>query len=36
MQYWNEKLETIDRESLRKIQGERLKETVKRVYENVP
>ncbi|NLO98805.1 MAG: phenylacetate--CoA ligase [Clostridiaceae bacterium] len=36
MQYWNEKMETIDKESLRKIQSERLRETVKRVYENVP
>lgn len=36
MQYWNEKMETIDKDSLKKIQSERLRETVKRVYENVP
>jgi len=36
MQYWNEKMETMDNESLKKIQSERLRETIKRVYENVP
>lgn len=36
MQYWNEKMETMDRESLKKLQGDRLRETVKRVYQNVP
>jgi len=36
MQYWNEKIETMDKESLKKLQSERLRETVKRVYENVP
>lgn len=35
-QCWNPEMETMDREELRKIQGERLKATVKRVYENVP
>ena len=35
MKYWNEKMETIDKEDL-KIQSERLRKTVKRVYENVP
>lgn len=34
--YWNEQMETMDLEQLRKLQGERLKATVKRVYENVP
>lgn len=36
MCYWNEKMETINKESLKKIQSERLKDTVKRVYENIP
>ncbi|NLX64451.1 MAG: phenylacetate--CoA ligase [Clostridiaceae bacterium] len=36
MLYWNEKMETMDKESLKKLQSERLRETVKRVYENVP
>ena len=35
-QYWNKEMETMDRDELRKIQDDRLKETVKRVYENVP
>ncbi|MCX7773128.1 MAG: phenylacetate--CoA ligase, partial [Clostridia bacterium] len=34
--YWNKELETMDFRALRKLQGERLKDTVKRVYENVP
>lgn len=34
--YWNEKIETMPREELRKLQGERLKDAVTRVYENVP
>ncbi len=34
--YWNSELETMELEALKKIQGERLKETVKRVYDNVP
>ncbi len=34
--YWNEQMETMDLEQLRQLQGERLKATVKRVYENVP
>ncbi len=34
--YWNSEMETMNRESLKKIQGERLKSTIKRVYENVP
>jgi len=33
---WNPKYECIAREDLRKIQGERLQATVRRVYENVP
>lgn len=33
---WNEHFESMDREELRKIQGERLKEMVDRVYYNVP
>ena len=36
MKYWNEKMETIDKEELKKIQSESLRKTVKRVYENVP
>ncbi|MEG2380589.1 MAG: phenylacetate--CoA ligase [Oscillospiraceae bacterium] len=35
MAIWNEKYETMPREELRKLQGERLVETVARVYENV-
>jgi phenylacetate-CoA ligase len=34
--YWNKAVETMDREHLRELQLERLKETVKKVYENVP
>ena len=33
---WNEKMETMSREELTKLQSERLVATVKRVYENVP
>lgn len=33
--YYNEKIETMDRESLRKLQGERLANIVKHTYENV-
>ena len=34
MNYWNKEMETIDRESLEKIQLERLQATVKRMYNN--
>ena len=34
--YFNEKIETASREELEKIQSERLINTVKRVYDNVP
>lgn len=34
--YWNEKYECMDREELRKVQLERLQQTVERVYHNVP
>ena len=34
--YWNEKIETMSREELRVIQGERLREAVARNYNNVP
>ena len=34
--YYNQQIECIDREELKKIQGERLANTVKRVYDNVP
>ena len=34
--YWNEHIECMDRESLRTLQTGKLKNTVKRVYENVP
>lgn len=34
--YWNEKIETLSREEMRKMQGERLKDAISRVYENVP
>ncbi|MCX7919642.1 MAG: phenylacetate--CoA ligase [bacterium] len=34
--YWQKELETIDRKKLEKLQLERLKQTVKRVYEKVP
>lgn len=33
---WNPEMECMDREQLVKLQGQRLKETVKRVYDNVP
>ncbi|NDW13884.1 phenylacetate--CoA ligase [Bacteroides sp. 214] len=33
---WNENIECMDRESLRKIQGIRLKKTVEHVYHNTP
>lgn len=33
---WNKTYECMDREQLRKLQGERLQATVKRVYEKVP
>lgn len=36
MNYFNEKMECMPREELAKIQGERLKVVVKRVYDNVP
>jgi phenylacetate-CoA ligase len=36
VQYWNKEIETMEYEKLRKLQGERLKSTVQRVYENVP
>ena len=35
MKYWQEKYETMPREELRKLQGERLAWQVKRMYENV-
>ena len=34
--YWNPEIETMDVEALKKLQGERLKATVERVYKNVP
>ncbi|MBN2814224.1 MAG: phenylacetate--CoA ligase [Bacteroidales bacterium] len=36
MEIWNRHFECMDREELRKVQGERLRETVERVYFNVP
>jgi len=36
MRYFNEKAECMDRESLTKLQGERLKSVVERVYNNNP
>jgi phenylacetate-CoA ligase len=36
MQIWNRHFECMDRDGLRKVQGERLRETVERVYFNVP
>ncbi|HOV68959.1 MAG TPA: phenylacetate--CoA ligase [Clostridia bacterium] len=36
MKYWDEKNECMTWEQLREIQSERLRDTVKRVYENVP
>lgn len=35
-QLWNEEMETMHQDKLRQLQGQRLRETVKRVYENVP
>ncbi|MGI5848554.1 MAG: phenylacetate--CoA ligase family protein [Christensenellales bacterium] len=34
--YWNQRIECMDREQLRALQTEKLKATVKKVYENVP
>ena len=34
--YWNKEMETMSKDELRKIQGERLKTTIQRVYANVP
>ncbi len=34
--YFNEKMETLPREALKQLQSQRLVETVKRVYDNVP
>jgi len=34
--YWNEKIETMSLDELRAMQSQRLADTVKRVYENVP
>ncbi len=34
--YWNEEIECMDREKLNALQLEKLKKTVKKVYENVP
>jgi phenylacetate-CoA ligase len=36
MEIWNRHIECMDRQELRRIQGERLRETVERVYFNVP
>ena len=33
---WNEHYECMEREELRKLQGERVKAMVKRVYDTVP
>ena len=33
---WNRPMETMDREKLAKLQGERLHKTIQRVYKNVP
>ena len=33
---WNEKIECASRDEMRDIQSERLKETVTRIYHNVP
>ena len=33
---WNEKMECADRDLMREVQSERLKETVNRIYHNVP
>ena len=34
--YWNEHIECMPREQLKKLQGQRLQDTVYRVYQNVP
>ena len=34
--YWQEEIETASRETLDKLQLERLQKSVKRTYENVP
>ena len=34
--YWNAEIETMDIEALKKLQGERLRATIERVYNNVP
>ncbi|MBR1750217.1 MAG: phenylacetate--CoA ligase [Ruminococcus sp.] len=34
--YWNEEIETMDHESMKKLQSERLVSQVRHVYENVP
>lgn len=34
--YWNAEIETMDAEALKKLQGERLREAVERVYRNMP
>lgn len=36
MKFWNEKMETMSREEMKKLQSQRLVDMVKRVYENVP
>jgi phenylacetate-CoA ligase len=36
MEMWNRDIESMDRDSLRKLQNNRLRETVERVYFNVP
>jgi phenylacetate-CoA ligase len=36
MEYWNRHFECMERDSLKKVQGQRLRETVERVYFNVP
>ena len=34
--YWNEHIECMPKEQLKKLQGQRLQDTVYRVYQNVP
>ena len=36
MKYYNEEIETMNREQLKELQSKRLVDLVKRVYENVP
>lgn len=36
MQFWNREVETLEREKLKKLQLERLKKTLRRVYQKVP